>query len=222
MDYKNKVSMVITGSIGLAPILRQIGLSATINQLKPFELKPWEEQIAVGCLEALANNYGIIFKEGVCELMIKKLGCNIPHHVQLYFDSIYEYCIMLNSMHCSKEIAKKVYKESMLSTKGHAELNHYEERIKMVLGKELFPFTLDILTETAVTGYLSKEAMDFYCNEIESGKDEVLRKVLSLLEHDGYLKHEKKGYVFISKLLQDWWKGSFGTYFIPAAKRRIK
>jgi hypothetical protein len=219
-DHKKKVSMVITGSIGLGPVLKQVNLSATINKLKSFELKPWDRETVIGCLEALAINYGINFEDGVCQLMFNNLGCGIPHHVQVYFDSVYEYCQKAENMECSKKIANKVYKESMLSIKGHVELSHYEERIEMVLGKELFPFALDLLTEAAVTGHLSQSAIEILCN---GHNRKNLGRVLEVLEHDGYLiKHKTKGYVFVSKLLKDWWKGRFGTNFIQASKRGIK
>ena len=45
----------------------------------------------------------------------------------------------------------------MLSIHGHAELTHYEERLKLVLGEEIFPMALELLTETAVAGQLTPE-----------------------------------------------------------------
>ena len=52
-----------------------------------------------------------------------------------------------------------IYETEMLGIRGHAELTHYEERLKLVLGPEIFPFALEILTETAVTGALTPPAL---------------------------------------------------------------
>ena len=46
----------------------------------------------------------------------------------------------------------------MLSSKGHAELSTFEERLKLMVGEEILPFAIDLLTEAAVVGHLSAEA----------------------------------------------------------------
>ena len=225
--HQGKLRMVFTGSIGFEPVLRQAGLSATINHLKAFELSPWDEATAVGCLAALANQYGLKFETGVKEFMVGKLGCGIPHHVQMYFEYVYEYCVKKEEMTCSKGDAKEVYKHSMLSTRGHVEMSHFEERLKQVLGSEILPFVFDLLTEAATEGFLGREAIEILGREHkerfgERGEGEVLREVLGVLEHDGYLKIGSKGHVFESMLLRDWWKQRFGEYYTPAKKRKIK
>jgi len=227
LKHTGKLRMVFTGSIGFEPVLRQAGLSATINHLKALELTPWDEATAVGCLAALANQYGVTFEEGVKEYMVEKLGCCIPHHVQMYFDYIYEYGKKRGEMDCSKKDAKEVYKHSMLSTRGHVELSHFEERLRQVLGSDILPFVFDLLTEAATEGYLSREAIEILGREHkdrfgEREEGEVLREVLGVLEHDGYFKMGSKGYIFESKLLRDWWKRRFGEYYTPAKERGKK
>jgi len=222
--YANKIRMVITGSIGLEPILRQVGLSTTVNHLKPFLLQPWDPETAIGCLEALGNQYGIQFEEDAYSTIVKKLGYCIPHHVQMYFDHIYEMCGKRNQKICNSELAEKVYKECMLSTHGHVELSHYEERLKLVLGDKILPFALDILTETAVRRKLTDEVLRGYCQyhqEILKAEDgnRTAEEVMGVLEHDGYLKRSGSGYVFHSRLLRDWWKAHYGRMFIPLQER---
>ena len=48
----------------------------------------------------------------------------------------------------------------MLSIQGHAQLSHLEERLKMVLGPELHPFALELLTEVATVGMITPESAD--------------------------------------------------------------
>jgi len=111
----------------------------------------------------------------------------------------------------------------MLGIQGHAELSHMEERLKIAFGMDIYPLALEIITETAVTGSLdSQRAMkicDSYEIEDRSSKD-VLRDILEVLQHDGYLKQEGASFVFVSNLLRDWWKAHFGFGYTPVSERR--
>ncbi len=220
--HRGKIRFVVTGSIGFEPILRQAKLSATINHFKPFDLQPWDAETAIGCLEALANQYRVDFQEGACERITERLAACIPHHVQMYFSHLYEMCRKREDMACTVEDVDEVYEARMLSTKGHAELSTFEERLGMMVGVAMLPFVLDLLTEAAVVGHLSPLVVAGYRKEHGlAGREGTAktREVLDILEHDGYLRQTAQGYVFISHLLRDWWKRRFGFGFIPAAKR---
>jgi len=83
---------------------------------------------------------------------------------------------------------------------------------------------LDMLTEAAVTGHLSDEAIAAFQKEYPlEGRDvvEVQKEILWVLEHDGYLKGGEKGYVFVSKLLRDWWRNRYRRFFTPVLKRGV-
>jgi hypothetical protein len=221
--HKGRVSIVITGSIGIEPALRQADLSASLNTFTPFVLPAWSQETAIGCLNALANQYGISFHKDALYRITEKLGYLIPHHVQLFFDNIY----VDSKLHSWKEVTvdrvDKIYKTRMLSIQGHAELSHMEERLKMTFGLEVYPIALEILTEAAVTGYLDAKAALTICKDYVfeglTSKD-VLRDILEILQHDGYLQQEGEEFVFVSNLLKDWWKRRFDFGYIPVSKRR--
>jgi hypothetical protein len=127
-------------------------------------------------------------------------------------------------MECSVQEVNEVYGKEMLGVRGHAELTHYEERLEMVLGKELFTLAVDMLTEAAVTGCLTKEAIAALQKEYtleESDIVEAQKEVIWVLEHDGYIRQSKEGYVFVSKLLKDWWKNRHEAFFTPVLERRV-
>jgi hypothetical protein len=221
--HKGKVRMILSGSIGIESVLRQAGLSATLNTFSPFDLKAWDIGTAIGCLEALANEYGISFQQGVCERIVERLGCCIPHHVQMFFDGIYTDFKLRGQTEVMNDIVDEIYSSRMLGVRGHAELNHFEERLKMVLGSEVYPLALELLTETAVSGKLTTDAAFFlgqqYAFEDRSCED-VLREILGILEHDGYLWKDGMEYKFISNLLRDWWKARFEFFYTPVSMRR--
>lgn len=220
--HHGKIRFVLTGSIGFEPILRQAGLSATINNFRAFNLDPWQPETATECLQALANNYGVCFQEGATERVVERLGSCIPHHVQMYFGHIHEMCKKRGNAVCSAADVDQVYDERMLSTKGHAELSTFEERLKMMVGTAILPFVLDLLTDAAAAGHLTPEAITLIQRDNDlTGRDAVnkTREVLEILEHDGYLQREPDGYTFVSKLLRDWWKRRFGSGYTPVLQR---
>ncbi len=222
LEHKGKVRVVVSGSIGFEPILRQAGLSATIANLQPFELGPWDEATTDGCLQALASNYGITFKDNATREIVKRLGCCIPHHVQMFFFHIHAWCKKKEITEFSSSEVEEVYLKKMLSTRGHAELTHYEERLKLVLGEELFPLAVEILTETAVSGSLNYETICNLQNDYHFEDrivEEAQKEILEVLEHDGYLELIKDEYVFSSKLLKDWWNQRHRLFYTPTAKR---
>jgi len=224
IKHQGKIRFVISGSIGLEPVLHQARLSATINNFVPLELRAWDAETAAGCIKALAVQYGVQLEEGVPEEMVEKLGCCIPHHVQMFFTHVYELCVKRRQMLCSLTDVGEVYKNDMLGVRGHVELTHYEERLEKVLPKELCTLALDMLTEAAVTGHLSDEAISAFRKEYPlEGRDvvEVQKEILWVLEHDGYLEAADKGYVFVSKLLRDWWTNRYKRFFTPVLKRGV-
>ena len=224
IKHQGKIRIVISGSIGLEPILHQARLSATVNNFVPFELDPWDDKTASDCIKALGNEYGIEFEEGAPEEMVKTLGCCIPHHIQMFFTNVYDKCVKRGNMQCSMPDVAEVYKRGMLGVRGHVELTHYEERLEMVLPKELCALALDMLTEAAVTGQLSDEAIAAFQKEYPiEGRDigEIQKEIIWVLEHDGYLTGGEKGYVFVSKLLKDWWENRYKQFFTPILKRGV-
>lgn len=221
--HQGVIRIVIAGSIGLEPIARQAGLSATLNNLTPFHLGPWSAEIAGGCIRALANEYGIEIDDRAVKEMIKLLGVCIPHHVQMFFDYVYQTCRTENIHHVSPDLVEKVYKLSMLGTRGHMELSHLEERLRMVLGPKIDLLALDSLTHAAVTGSLNiQDATTLAREHFGSEWEPNLREVLSILEHDGYLEKRSGAYVFPSRLLKEWWKARFEFTYVSLPERKIK
>ena len=117
----------------------------------------------------------------------------------------------------------------MLGTAGHAELTHYEERLKFVLGEDAFVLALDMLTETAVTGILGSDGLEqlrcdagarLQAQGITRNLVVAQKDILWVLEHDGYIRKTDRGYVFVSNLLRDWWNARHGgLFYTPVAKR---
>ena len=94
----------------------------------------------------------------------------------------------------------------------------------MVLGTGLYRIALELLTEAAVQGgTLPGTAVDRYRERfpVEADADSApVESVLNVLEHDGYLARQDRGYRFVSGLLEDWWHARYGWHFVPIGQRK--
>ena len=222
-EHRGAVSLIVSGSVSLEPVLRQAGLSAHANIFSPFELRPWSRQTSVGCLDALARTYGLRLSEAVRTEMCRRLRCCVPHHVQQFFDYLHQHLRRNGSTTATTDDVQQVYEHDFLSARGQIDLEHYEGRLRMVLGDEGYTTALDLLTEAAVNdGLLTQQAVRRHRDALESSTAEdgvAIEDVLYLLEHDGYLEPHTRGYRFVSALLQDWWRARHGQFFTPIGDR---
>ena len=223
-DHRERICFILSGSIGLEPILHQAGLSAHANIFSPLDLKPWKEKTALDCLAALAETCGLDLPLAARREMCRRLRCLVPHHVQRFFDSLDEDLRLDGRREASLEDVERVYSDEMLGIRGQADLDHYEGRLKLVLGPDGYRAALSLLTEAAVNdGVLERAALDRYREHFPvwamTDHPVPIDDVLRVLEHDGYLEPRGDGYRFVSGLLDDWWRARHGLHFVPIARR---
>lgn len=85
--HREQVCLILSGSVGLHPILHQVGLTAQANIYSPFELRPWNEPTATECLAELAETYELDLSPEIRADMCRRLRCLVPHHVQQFLRS---------------------------------------------------------------------------------------------------------------------------------------
>ena len=224
-DHRDRICLILSGSIGLEPVLHQAGLSAHANIFSPLDLKPWNEKTALDCLAALAETCELDLPRAAGKEMCRRLRCLVPHHVQRFFDSLDEDVRLKGRRQASLEDVERVYNDEMLSVRGQADMDHYESRLKLVFGPDGYRAALALLTEAAVNGgVLQRAALALYREHFQvwSVTDDPvpIDDVLGVLEHDGYLEPWGDGeYRFVSGLLEDWWRARHGRHFVPVARR---
>ena len=59
--------LVVSGSIGLEPLVRRLGLADRVNHLYPVRVGPWDRETSVACFGRLAAEHGLGLDEGVAE-----------------------------------------------------------------------------------------------------------------------------------------------------------
>ena len=223
IEHRGRVRLVVAGSIGLGPVLHRAGLSATLNTLTPLSLDPWSPEVAIGCLSALSSTYQLRIQPEALAQLSALLGACIPHHVQMFFAQLHDDSQRRRDAMVRLEDVDRVYQTRMLTSRTHSELLHLEERLALVLGPNLVPLAVDLLTEAAVMGALGAEAAGRLSADLLPVGDRRhgLINVLEILVHDGYLRQDGDRYIFLSNLIRDWWKGRFAFGYVPAARREV-
>ena len=222
--HQGRIRLVVSGSVGLEPILEQAELSAHANIFAPFELRPWNEETAVACLGELAESYGLRIPEPVRQEMFRRLRCGIPHHVQQFFDKLHEHLRREHRREASLNDVEKVYSQEMLGVRGQVYLEHYQSRLRTVLGDDGYEVALELLTEAAVSdGQLTDGSIrryEAYRSVLYDESAARIKDVLHVLEHDGYFARRDDGYRFVSGLVEDWWRARNGRGFVPFNERQ--
>lgn len=86
--------LLLSGSIGLAPLLGRLGIPDRINDLYSFRLRPWDRETSILCFEQLAKDNGLSMAKGVPNAVYRTLGIGIPHHVQSFFARLRDFAMM--------------------------------------------------------------------------------------------------------------------------------
>ena len=218
-EHRGEVVLILSGSVGLEPVLRQAGLSAHANIYQALELHPWSYDTSSQCLAALAQTYDLDLPNEAQAEICRRLRCCVPHHVQQFFDYLHQHLRRNNRTTATIDDIRQVYERDFLGVRGQVDLEHYEGRLRMVLGVEGYTTALALLTEAAVNdGDLTDKAIRLYRDSMAASDPDnavPIEVVLYSLEHDGYLEVRPDGYRFVSRLLEDWWRARHGRFFTP-------
>ena len=214
--------LVVSGSIGLAPLVRRLGIPDRINHLHFIRLGPWTRETSVACLERLASDNGLRFEDGVADAVHEALGIGIPHYVQSFFARLKEVATMRSRDRATAEDVAEVHRE-LLGPSGDNDLVHYRTRLEEGLGDEQScMIAMEILAEAAAEGEFTPDANRCLARlHAPTGGDLPGRiaEVLEILVHDGYLEATEHGHRFPFRLLRDWWSARYCRDHTPLRSR---
>ena len=214
--------LVVSGSIGLEPLVRRLGLADRVNHLYPVRVGPWDRETSVACFGRLAAEHGLGLDEGVAEAVYDALGVGIPHHVQSFFARLRDYAAMRGSSRVGVADVRDVYEGELLGPSGQNDLVHYETRLREALGDEEHRLAMEMLAEAATeemfTAAARRKLEALYSPVVDDAPQRVA-DALDVLVHDGYLEPAAGGHRFGSRLLADWWSARFRDHHVPLAKR---
>ena len=101
---------------------------------RSLDLEPWDEETALACLAALAETSEIDLPLAVRRDMCRRLPRLVPHDVQRFFECVEVHLRRFRRREASLEDVEQVYANEMFSVRGQPDMNHYESRLKVLLG----------------------------------------------------------------------------------------
>ena len=214
--------LVVSGSIGLAPLVRRLGIPDRINHLYSFRLGPWSRDVSVECFKRLTESSQLSFEEGVADAVYDALGIGIPHHIQSFFACLQDFAIMQNRDHVTVEDAEGVYRTELLGPSGGIDLMHYETRLREGLDDKSYKIAMEIIAEAAVQDVFiigARRCLEGLYSRVFADTADRIEDALEVLVHDGYLKVGDDGYRFPSRLLKDWWAARFRDHHTSLESR---
>lgn len=213
--------LIISGSIGLEPLVRRLHIPDRINYLYSYRLQPWDRATSVKCFESLAKGNGLHIEDGVPEAVHDALGIGIPHHVQSFFARLRDFAVINQRDRVTVDDVEVVYRTELLGPSGQIDLSHYDSRLREALPEERYAVAVRILAEAAIQEVFTLEAqltLERECALIMKDARESISEVLDVLVHDGYLVRGDDGYRFSFRLLKEWWETRFRGHYMPLDK----
>ncbi|MDE0697800.1 MAG: ATP-binding protein [Boseongicola sp.] len=214
--------LILSGSIGLDPLVRRLGIPDRINHLDPFRLGPWNRETSVACFERLAESHELRVDGGVAGAVHDALGLGIPQHVQSFFARLRENATMQGRRQVTVEDVAEVYRNGLLGPSGQSDLVHYETRLKEAFDDEAHSLAMEIVAEAAIEGVFTpgaERSLAALYGELMEDVAVRIADVLEVLVHDGCLESGEHGYRFQSRLLKDWWAARFRDHHVALEGR---
>lgn len=216
------LSLIVSGSIGLGPLVHRLGIPYRINYLDSVRIGAWDRETSVKCFRRLAASYDLRVEEGVAEAVYDALGIGIPHQVQSFFARLRDFAVMHGHSSVTVASVGEVYDKELLGPSGQSDLSHYETRLRDGLRDGNYSIAMEILAEAATQGAFTPAARSclgqMYAKVLDNMPGRI-SDTLEVLEHDGYLKAGERGHRFPSRLLQDWWSARFRDHHGPLRDR---
>ena len=214
--------LIVSGSIGLAPLVQRLGIPDRINYLDPLRLGPWDRHASNACFQRLAASHRLRVEEGVANAVYDAIELGIPHHVQSFFARLREFTIMHERDRVTVADVDTVYRTALLGPSGQNDLVHYQTRLKDGLEDDSYTIAMEILAEAAIQETftpMARRCLEQCYAPVVDDVPSRIAEVLDVLVHDGYIEAAADGFRFPSRLLKDWWSARFRDHHIPLEQR---
>ena len=207
-----QVRFLVTGSIGLKNVVRGLGLAPAVNEFDTCEIPPLTEDEALGLLETLACDNGVLLDLSGRHHILKLLGAHWPILLQLFVAELEDARFPKPP---STEELEQIYRDRLV----HGSRNQYckgmYSRLKETFSDGECRLAREILKACSLTpDGLGREDFEKIHERLvpeanhRSLLADELDHVLDTLKHDGYLMQlttGKQQTQFASNILRDFW-----------------
>lgn len=202
------VHTLVGGSIGLEGILRRAGLSASINDLVPLRVDPWDRSTATQFLHELERDIDFRLGDQSITRILDLLVDPVPYHVQLLVSAIRNACKGDASLVSPEtETIDNCFDHQLAGESGTAHLDHYETRLELALDEQECALAHSILGLAC----RSRDGVRVsHLGRLSRGIEPTFQSVLRDLKADDYVMEGDGRLVFRSNLLRVWWRKHHG------------
>lgn len=209
---EKQVRFLVTGSIGLKGVVRNLGLAPSINEFDAHEIPPLSDDEAMGLLSALAKDNGVPLDPRGQKKILHLLGANWPILLQLFISEIQEGEFKKPPTAGQLEA---IYLERLVNGSRNQYCDGMFDRLKDAFSDSERRLAREILKAVCRSNDglgredfdLLHQRMDPALSQTAPGLEE-LDHVLDTLKHDGYLLQESatpRRTRFGSNILRDFW-----------------
>lgn len=208
------VRFLVTGSIGLEPVVKRYDLWDTVNDFTDRELPPLSAEEAGDLLRQLLAGAGIELPAPLLKYAVAKLEPPWPYFVQLIAGGLEETLDVGEAGAVpSEDLIDRVYRDEIVAGPRNKYTVHMWERLKRIFDAREQPVARVLLREASRSDAgLSRDQIEAIAAEALPGDDvlseEDLLFVLDVLKHDAYLRQDVDGDQrtrFFSAVLRDYW-----------------
>lgn len=204
-ELHKKVQFIYTGSIGLENIVARLNKINTINDLYPYEVKPFTDEESKDLIGRLIDGSDLVMDEAQRDNVISEIEWAIPYFIQIIIDEIDK--IEWEADENNKRIVNhEIIKQSVRnSLENRTYYEHWLSRLRIAFKGDEYKFVLELLNTISEKQFIHKN--DIVNLSIKYQVQDGYREILSSLIHDGYINNLKNSgeYRFNSPLLRKWW-----------------
>ncbi len=202
----NKIRWIFCSSISIESFANRHNLSHAINDLTHFKIDELKGEEPTQFVKALSDSAKMDFSDHHILCLLNKLNWYLPYFIQILFKEIVD-SIKINGDTLSENTIDEAYQRLINSSyfdTWHERLNDYDEdkvHVHAILKKI-----------SGIAGGMSRKSLHtlLYSKVNNADKvEEILTRLLTRLQNEGYLILIDDKYTFRSPILRDFWYKRF-------------
>lgn len=199
--FKNSLTLVLAGSIGLDHVVKSIDRTAVINDLSFQYLASLSKDEALLFIDHLVKGASMKIDTTSKDYLIDKLVNYMPYYIQLIVETCDD---LLQEEERSELLREDIDRAWTIVLQESKYFSDWDERLKGYF-PTAYPFFVEVLSICADQNSITiQEILDI---STKYGFELSYKALIDdVLVKDGYLMQQGTTYQFQSPLLQQWWK----------------
>ena len=197
-----KLQFVFAGSVGMRFVTQKItGRTSDVNALSDISYQPLSQEEALHYISWATRGATIQYDTPLKKHLLSKIQYYVPYFINLFLEEIHVLAKRNNIRKINDEHINTAF-ESIIKNK--SKLEDWIHRLSDYLTKEEFAFVNEILTHIAHKDTIRIQTI--YDKAVAHERTNDYMYFIDELEEAGYITETAQTYVFISPLLQAYWK----------------